>query len=337
MTALSRYERLEAPARLGRVHTGAAQDVEDVQNVIVSLGKTTLTVSTLAGQPMDHWDLGTVSIAKTKAKTKDGVCHVRPDPGSDDVLILDDPDMIQALSLVVSAATRARRAPKRRRAWRWGAGSVLVAAGVVLAAAVVFKANVAGWVGPGQKAQMAQTTLAATGADLCTAPDARSVLDSLERHMAVRVSVARDAAVPLQALPDGRVVLSGSALQDLTDPAALAGVLAAANIHLAANPPLATVVDGLSLAQTARLVFQADTTPAPLVPIALGDVPAALLAQDLAVKGLPALSAADGLRALGFDGLAAETERLGRDSKNAALDIPDGAWLAFQSSCEPSA
>ncbi|QDY68541.1 hypothetical protein [Qingshengfaniella alkalisoli] len=99
MTALTQYERLEAPG----VWRESAQAQR--KNVFVSLGDATLIIRDSAETVLAHWSLPAVE----RSNSKSDPAIFTPAPGSEEILEIDDPTMIDAIETVRHAVKRSGR------------------------------------------------------------------------------------------------------------------------------------------------------------------------------------------------------------------------------------
>ncbi len=90
MTALDKYVRLEA---IGHWQPRANAET---QEIIVSFGNSTLQFTSMDDTPLTHWALRAVKRVGTKGSS----IIYSPDNQADETLLIDDPDMIRAITAV---------------------------------------------------------------------------------------------------------------------------------------------------------------------------------------------------------------------------------------------
>lgn len=105
MTAITEFERLEAPA-LWRADSTAQK-----QEVIVSVGEATLTLTDNSGAVLAHWSLPAIE----RINPDETPARYRPAADSDEELEVDDDLLIEAIARVRKAIDRNRPRPGRLR------------------------------------------------------------------------------------------------------------------------------------------------------------------------------------------------------------------------------
>jgi len=118
MTALKDFQRLECQ--------GVWRAGPDAQrrDVIVAVGKATLTISDQQDTAISHWSLPAIE----RLNPGERPAIFRPGPDANDTLELTDDTMIRAIEKVRSAIKRRRPHPGRLRHWLVGGAIVLIAA-----------------------------------------------------------------------------------------------------------------------------------------------------------------------------------------------------------------
>lgn len=225
MTALSEYQRLEAPG-IWRAAPGAQR-----RDVIVALGEATLVLTDAQGRALAHWSLAAIE------RRDPGTSPALYAPGADAVedLELTDAEMIAAIERVRRAVERARPAPGRLRS-RLALGSF---AAIVLVAAL--------WLPDALIREAARVAPPAARSEI-----GARLLDHVERIAGQPcTSPAGDLAlarleVRLFGPDEGRVVVLGSGLTTATH---LPGRITLVSRELVENHETPEVVSGYILAE----------------------------------------------------------------------------------------
>ena len=118
MTAIDKFIRLEA---IGWWYEAGRQEAREV---IVSFGDATLQLTSMKDVPLTHWSL----LATKRIGTRGKAMIYSADPEQHEVLEVEDPDMIRAISAVTSALTPERPPSKARWIWRLGLAAALAGA-----------------------------------------------------------------------------------------------------------------------------------------------------------------------------------------------------------------
>ncbi|MGV6840178.1 MAG: hypothetical protein ACWA40_08300 [Planktomarina sp.] len=252
MTALHQFERLEAIGQW-RPYVGAPQ-----QEVIVGLGRQTLSVIDVQGTPVAHWSLGSLILGQTQ---NPHTIRLRVDPNAEESLFLSDKDMIAALRLI-DQSMKPKTAFKKRI---FGFG--------VLACAIAGL----GWYGiqklPDYVANnLPKATQTALGEQMilqleeasggpCTAAQGRDALAALEDRLRplgpVTLHVLPIEADHVLSLPGGQYVIPETLIQRSTSPDGLAGhVIAAITNHLT-HDSLKTATHAIGIWDNVLLLFTA--------------------------------------------------------------------------------
>lgn len=251
-TAHKQYARLEGTA----IWRPSAQ--EQRRDVIVSLGKTTLTIATSADQPLAHWSLAAV----TRQNPGESPPLFTPGPDADETLEIEDETFAQALEDLLRALARTRPHHGRLR--------LLVAAGVLAAllGAGIF------WLPGALTAYTVRIVPPATRAALgdrlverlsriagapCRNPLGLGALDSLRARVLGPESPARLAVltdmVPLSAhLPGHTILLSRRLVEEPNGPEAIAGFVLAEEERIEERDPLLDLLETAGLSATLTLL-----------------------------------------------------------------------------------
>lgn len=341
MTALKKYQRLEAPG-LWRPDPDEAR-----RDVVVALGEATLTLTdSRSGQVLSHWSLPAIE------RLNPGESPALFAPGSDqltETLELDDDLLIEALTTIRGALTPRRRLRLIGRVivatLSFG---LLVAAMTTLPGALVRHA--AGIAPPAARAQIGRVILEdltrpGSGVRLCGWPAGRQALTTLRSRVlgaGFRVNVVDGLpGFQVAAVPGRLILISRALLERLDSPEALAGYLLAQEIRVLAYDPLLPVLAHAGTRATIALLttgtlppealagYGAQALPGPLV------LPEAdILADRFATLPLWPVPFALSLPA----DLAATAEQLADMPRDPAMGLgrllSDGEWLTLQGICQ---
>ena len=234
-TALRDYARLESTGRWTR-SAGA-----EAQEVLLSLGESTLILSDLADRPVAHWSLPALR------RVADAPAAYAPGPDGGERLVVDDPEMNRALALVIAAA----REPSDRRQLRRAAGlglAALVAVGTIWLLPDALRQQAAAALSPAQVDDLGREVVARMpNARACADPYGMRAMERLARAalgpgaMPVRV-VTPGPTGGVVAVP-GAILLSARAVAESSTAADLAGRLRAAQAAAETEPPVGRVLD----------------------------------------------------------------------------------------------
>ncbi|HHL19894.1 MAG TPA: hypothetical protein ENJ52_00020 [Aliiroseovarius sp.] len=336
MTALTEHERLETTG-LWR----AAPD-QQAQNVSVTLGKATLTISSPARAALAHWSLPAIM----RLNPGEMPALYAPGPDSTEVLETDDAALVRALSDIEAALGRRRPRKGRLRL------VILTGLAAGIAALGVF------WLPGALVSYTAQVVPDATRLDLgrrisisihrvagqqCREPQALAALDRLGRTLlgdgAPRFEVLADLPHPALHLPGNTVVLDSALFEDHDTPFVAAGFILAEDEYARENDPMLAFLKDAGLVATLRLLATGHMPDAVIdrfsERLLMGDHPppdAQALRRRFATAGLPATPYA---RALD-PGDAALSPLIAQDPvpmDRATPPVPDGDWVSLQGIC----
>ena len=234
-TALRRYARLES--------TGlwTPPDGDAAHEVLVSLGESTLILSDLSDRPVAHWSLPALRRIDGDPPT------YAPGADSDEALAVEDAEMNRALALVIAAA---REPAERRSLRRWVSLSAML--GVVVAliwfGPLILRQQAAAALSAAQVEDLGRAVIARLpGARVCADPYGVRAMDRLARAalgpQALPVRVLTPGPAGAAAPVPGAILLSGGAVAEATDAAALAARLRGARAEAEAHPPVAAFLD----------------------------------------------------------------------------------------------
>ncbi|SMR81463.1 hypothetical protein SAMN04488030_1930 [Aliiroseovarius halocynthiae] len=255
MTALTKYERLEATA-LWRPDDGAQR-----VDVLLSLGDATLTISDMRENVLNHWSLPAIQ----RLNPGDRPALFRPGEDATEELELEDDDMIRALEKVRKLVERRRPHPGRLRHW--------VTAGILLflLALTVFwlpgalRSYTVSVVPEPSRAAIGQQILTRIGritGQECRGRGGRMVLTRFARRVTenpdLRVVVLSGGVQSSKHLPGNITLLNRALIEDFEHPDVLAGFLLAEELRRNSTDPLLPVLDHIGLRGTVQLLTTGD-------------------------------------------------------------------------------
>ncbi|MCB1341734.1 MAG: hypothetical protein KDK24_11875 [Pseudooceanicola sp.] len=302
MTALRKYQRLEAPG-LWR----AAADTQR-REVVVSLGEATLTISDFRNRALTHWSLAAID----RQNPGETPAIFTPDGDPDETLefAASEAEMVAALERLRQAVDRARPRPGRLRL----AGFLTVSA-VVLGLLVFWlpgamrrhALDVVPTVKRMEIGEALLTRLERLAGRACRTTASAPALARLARRTGVRQIVVLPAGLPGSLfLPGGIVLVNKALVEDYEDPAVLAGHVLAERQRALLADPLGTLLEAGGVRATFRLLTTGEVgddmldgyaetvlaAPRPLVPeermltaFAEAEVPARPYAMAVDVTG----------------------------------------------------
>ncbi len=341
MTALQRYQRLEAPG----LWRAAAQDQR--RDTIVSLGKATLTISdTRSGEILSHWSLPATTCLNPGEMPALFVPHSGPEASEGESLELDDPEMIEAL-MAIRRALKPRRNAQRIRLSLAGAGALVLALVGVLWVPGTLTDHAASITPPAKRAQIGRDILAALASGpqpvrACADPAGRQALTSLRSRLlgsGYRLAVLEGAPHLTTAHLPGRLVIIGREfLEGLDSAETLAGHLLAQELLIETTDPMRAFLDRAGVRATVRFLTTGELTEASIAAFGaerLSSVPqsppAAELVARMAQRGVPLGPYVGSLSD------PARQDALTQAQSPAAPApeplISDGEWLTLQNIC----
>ena len=332
MTVLAEYQRLEAEG-LWRASPEAQR-----RDVIVSIGKATLTITAPNGTALTHWSLP--AVVRVNAGTSPAVYGPGTDPT--ETLELRDAEMIEAIDRVLKAL---RRGPSRAR-WLSRGTRLLVLGGALAALAYwlpgAITAYTARLVPEAVQAQIGAELLSETervvGAP-CSTPSGIRALRTLAERLfpegGTELVVLRSALKTTAHVPGGTILLSHTLVEDYESPDVVAGFALAEHLRAQQGNTLGELLEAspfrasLALLSTGRLrdvdlqrmaEWLILKPPAPVPDSALG-----ALMDQRGVASAPYGYAVD---------ISGEsTGNLIAASASADPVLSDNDWIALQSIC----
>ena len=240
MTVLKEYQRLEAE--------GVWRATPDAQrrDVIVSIGKATITISAPNGTALTHWSLPAM-VQMNPGETPPVFA-----PGIDAVETLEmlDPEMLDAIDRVMSAIQRKSvRKGQAGRLGRWAALAA-IAAGLIYWLPGAVTAYTASLVPPEMRAQIGAELLSETervaGAP-CQTPGGDRALAALAERVfpdrPIALKVLPTTLTGTAQLPGGTMLISHTLVEDYETPDVVAGHLLAEELRAPKSDPMARLLE----------------------------------------------------------------------------------------------
>ncbi|MGB0505660.1 MAG: M48 family metalloprotease [Pikeienuella sp.] len=259
MTALAKYDRLEA---IGRYLSESGEI-----SVIITFGDSSLVVMDSDETPLTHWPLVTLR----RRDEGNAALTLTPDEGSRERLLIDDPQMIEAIRTVCEELDAARPKPPPR----WRRLVIGSACGLTAAALALFilppmltdrfvesiPDAAERSMGAGMASQYAASVSSAKLPVFCSGTAGTKALRRFEKRLRtaedvdlITLKVIESPDPSIAALPGGWIVLSSGVLRAFDSPEALAGILAIEIAHTKAGDPLRMTLDNLGLPGLTRVL-----------------------------------------------------------------------------------
>jgi hypothetical protein len=336
MTALSEYQRLEAP--------GIWRPAPEAQrrDVVVSLGEATLVLTDQGDRALSHWSLAAVE------RRNPGRMPAIFAPGADatEELELADGEMIAAIERVRRAVERARPAPGRLRTRLALAAcvAILLVAALWMPDAIIRQA--AAVAPPAARAEIG-VRLLAQAERIAGAPCSSQAGDRARGRLEARllgpgggrIVILGDGLSTAAHLPGGVILLSHKLVEDYETPEVAAGYILAERVAAQGSDPLLRLLDWSGTGTAFRLLMTGDIPDADLRDyaehlLAAGSVE---LADDrlLAAFGEARVRATPYAYARDISGETTVTliEADPVAPEGAMTILSDGDWVALQGIC----
>lgn len=331
MTALTEFERLEAPA-LWRPGAG-----EQRRDVVVSLGEATLAIYTTGETPLAHWSLPAVE----RRNPGEMPAIFAPGPEAGETLEIDDDLMIDAIARVDRAIRRRRPRPGILRSALFAVSLLAFGAlGVLWLPSALIRHAVA--VAPpavraDTGARLLDEITRLTG-PVCSDPAARGALDTLSRRLVGegrgRVVILRTERNDALALPGGIVAVPQHLIEDNDEPGVVAGHILAAIEQARQSDPIARLLEVSGPDAALRLMTTGEVSDRDLSTYAehlMTQPPEPTPTDGLAAR-FEAAGVSPRAYAATLDGAAATALAEGAEA-DARPILSDGAWVALQAIC----
>ena len=274
MTALTQYERLEAPA----VWRAGPEDQR--RDVILSLGDATLVIYDGAGRPVGHWSLAAI----TRINPGEEPAVYGPGPGTPEDLEITDPEMVDAIERIRDAIHRRGPHQGRLRYFLLGGALAAVLLGGVFWLPGAMVHHAASVVPAAKRADLGQRLLAEIrqiAGQPCDNELGQRSLDRLQSRLMPpggRIVVLPDAVQDAAHLPGGIVLLNRSLVEDQDDPTVTAGYVLAEVERAARHDPVELLLDNSGAVTAFRLLTTGDVSQS-----VLADYAETLLSAEPAV------------------------------------------------------
>ncbi|UWR23196.1 hypothetical protein [Sulfitobacter sp. S190] len=335
MTALTKYTRLEATGLWRPTTEGQRKEV------IVSIGKATLTISDLNEQAITHWSLA--ALARANPGERPAIYHPDGDPSETLELPADETEMIDAVETLRRAVARARPRPGRLRWLGMAASFAAVAAVLVFWLPGAMRDNTLRVVPQVKRVAIGDALLArmerVTG-PACTDPLGTSALRRLGTRLGTpKLAVLPGLSRPALHLPGGVIALDRAVLEDYEEPDVAAGYILSEVARRANQDPLDSLLQVAGPWENFRLLTTGDLAPAVLDDYAehlmKTPPPPADTSQLLALFETAQLRSTPFARARDITGettldLIEADPMLGRQTEPL---LDDGTWLRLQNIC----
>ncbi len=333
MTVLKEYQRLEAEA------VWRASPEAQRRDVIVSIGKATITIGAPNGTALTHWSLP----AMVRLNPGELPAIFGPEAAATETLEMADPEMVDGIERVLAAIGG------RKAARSWAGRATRLA---VLAAAVIglvywlpgaVSAYTASLVPPEMRSEIGADLLAETervaGAP-CSTPGGERALAQLSAalfpDLDMRLKVLPTTLAETAHLPDGTILISHTLVEDFETPDVVAGFLLAEHLRASSHDPLARLLEASPFRASLALLSTGHLRKTDLERMAEGLVvrPGAAVRQDDLLDAMNARGIDAKPYALAQDISGQATATLVSGAVDAPLPVLDDTdWIALQSIC----
>lgn len=251
MTALSDFERLECLG-LWRASADAQR-----QDVIVSVGDATLTLSDSNGTAIAHWSLPAVERVNPGKRP----ALFRPGEDATELLELTDDTLIQAIKKVQNAIERRRPHPGRLRFTLVTGLVVLIAAFVIFWLPGAMIKYTAAVVPESKQVTIGENLLAniqRISGQPCTSPLGQQALGQLKTRLLGdgegRIVVLASGVQTVQHLPGHLILLNRSLVEDYENPDVVAGYILIEDLRAQQASPMLQLLKSVGLMSSFRLL-----------------------------------------------------------------------------------
>ncbi len=337
MTALSEYERLEAPG-LWR-ETPEAQRRE----VVVSFGDATLVLTDMNDKPLAHWSLAAIQ----RLNPGETTALYSPDDEDTETLEIKDETMITAIEKIRSLIERKRPHPGRLR---WGLLGGFIAA--ILALAIFWlpdtlirqTRNVIPDVKRQEIGRLLLNKIRRVAGQPCAAPNGAEALkvlgQKLDTDNRYKLAIMPDGIVRTTHLPGGYILLNRALIEDFEEPDVAAGYILAEQLRAEQQDPLDPLLHSIGLRATFTLLTTGELPAGSLDHYAemLATTPPAKVPDEALLAKFKAARLRSSPYAFGEDPTGETTLPLieADPFPDAAPEqlLSDNDWISLQSICE---
>jgi hypothetical protein len=258
MTALSEYERLEAPG-LWRAAPG-----DQRREVVVSIGDATLVITDMRDRALTHWSIP--AIVRANPTQLPAIYHPDGDTGETLELGGTERQMIDAIEKLRAGVERMRPRPGRLRLVMMLGSMAAVAALAVFWLPGAVRDHTLRVVPPVKRAQIGEALEArmqAVTGPPCSTAAGDAALERLAKRLPARrgtgaLLVVRDGVAASVALPGGTILLHRALVEDYEEPDVVAGYIVAERLRTRADDPLGRLLDHAGLIAAFRLLTTGD-------------------------------------------------------------------------------
>lgn len=317
MTVLAEYQRLEAEA-IWRPSPDTQR-----RDVIVSIGKATITLSTPNGKALNHWSLPAIR----RLNSSEAPAIYSPGGDAPDTLEVADPEMTEAIDRVLAAIQKKPSAASWIRRLSMVGLLAGFAAAMVIWLPGAITAYTASLVPEAARASIGadvlEKTIRVAGAP-CRTPAGERALERLSIRLfpggGTRLTVMPSALAETAHLPGGDILIGHRLVEDYETPDVLAGYLLAEDLRRTETEPLARLLAGVPFRASLAILSTGR----------LRDVDLERMAEWAVAAPLTPVPEADLLQAM-------ETKRIATAPYGYAKDISGESTLAFVEKSSESA
>ncbi len=261
MTALTQYQRLESPG-LWRANSDAQR-----LNVIVSLGKATLTISNSSERALAHWSLPAIHRLNPDQRP----ALFAPSPEATDTLELDDETLIEALEKLHAIIEKRRpHVGRLRQVLTLGilAGLALGGALWLPNALISYTVNVVPEATRAAIGQRLTARIHRIAGRSCSETFGSRALQTLGENLLendeTRLAILAQSSRPALHLP-GRIILVNHAIVDAYDtPYVIAGFILAEDARAQQTDPMLTLLRHAGVSSAVKLLTTGNLSDAVL-------------------------------------------------------------------------
>lgn len=339
MTALSKYQRLEAPG-LWR----AAPDAQR-SDVIASIGDETLVITDTQGRVLAHWSLP--AVARANPGKLPAIYHPDGDQGETFELAHSENEMITAIEKLRTEIERRRPHPGRLRLVMFLSSMAMVLALLIFWLPGAARTHAVSVVPEVKKLEIGRALLAQlqriTG-PACSDNGGDAVLASLAQRLPApegpgQLIIVRDGVKSTIHLPGDIIVINRALVEDYDEPDVVAGYIAAERLRASGHDPLADLLAQSGLWSSFRLLTTGKLSDKNLQSYAqyLLAIDNAPLSDDMLLEEFRILSLRSTPYAYSLD-ISGETTLGLIEADPFATNAPnpvlkDANWLRLQSIC----
>ncbi len=336
MTAVDEFQRLEA--------TGLYQPDATAQrrDVIVALGKASLTIVDQSSSALAHWSLP--AVRRNNPGRMPAI--YTPGPEAEDLLEIADETMVRAIDKVMNAVERERPHPRRLRSRLMILGALaVIALGVFWLPGALVRYTTA-ILPEAKRTEIGDSLLrelTRVSGTPCVDPAGRAALETLGRGIGLdpvsRLAVVPSGIAETAHLPGGIILLGRAVVEDFESPEVVAGYLLAEAERRAMRDPMEPLLQNAGLGATLKLTTTGNLPQAALrryaerlVSEPMTGVPTDALVARFATAEVSALPYAEAIDITGESTSALVAQNPVALEKSRSL-MGDADWVALQQIC----